>query len=119
MKHYSVFEINLFFSDRKRFCASLSKETLQKDESSHVAMSYICRLKPRSGTLNLEKCVEKGVPPGPMLGRLKSGDDVELEDGTIVMSQEVCDPDEPGAVFLGKCNQVFNQCCYIYKDMRK
>nr|CAD7587435.1 unnamed protein product [Timema genevievae] len=63
-------------------------------------MCYVCQLKPRAGALCLERCVERGVPAGPLLGRLKSGEDVELPDGTLVMSVDVCLPDDPGPVFI-------------------
>lgn len=66
-----------------------------------VALSYICRLKPRPGSLCLERCVERGVPPGPLLGKLKAGEDVILSDGTLVRSADVRMPDDPGPVFLG------------------
>lgn len=64
------------------------------------AMSYICRLHPRAGTLSLEKCVEKGVKPGPLFGQLKAGRDITLPDGTVVLSKDVCSPTTPGPVFL-------------------
>lgn len=66
-------------------------------------MVYICRLKPKLGHLNLEACVEKNIPPGPLLGRLKAGEDVTLPDGTLVRAKDVKSPDEPGAVFIGTC----------------
>jgi ribonuclease Z len=66
-----------------------------------VALSYICRLKARAGSLCLERCVEKGVPPGPLLGKLKAGEDITLADGTLVKSADVRMPDDPGPVFLG------------------
>lgn len=65
-----------------------------------VALSYICQLKPRPGSLCLERCVERGVPPGPLLGKLKAGEDVVLSDGTLVKSSDVRMPDDPGPVFL-------------------
>lgn len=55
----------------------------------------------RLGTLDLEKCVEFGVKPGPMLGMLKNGQDVVLPDGTLVRSKDVKTPDDPGPVFIG------------------
>jgi len=70
-----------------------------------VALSYICQLKPRPGSLCLERCVDRGVPPGPLLGKLKAGEDVTLMDGTVVKSADVRLPDDPGPVFLG--TQVF------------
>lgn len=65
-------------------------------------MSYICRMKDKLGKLNLELCVEKNVPPGPLLGKLKAGEDITLADGTLVRAVDVKDPDETGAVFIGK-----------------
>lgn len=64
-------------------------------------MSYVCKLHPRPGTLSLEKCVEKGVKPGPMLGQLKAGQDITLPDGTVVLSKDVCSPPTPGPTVLG------------------
>ncbi|XP_063240467.1 LOW QUALITY PROTEIN: ribonuclease Z, mitochondrial-like [Bacillus rossius redtenbacheri] len=64
------------------------------------AMCYACQLKPKPGALCLERCVERGVPPGPLLGRLKAGEDVQLPDGSVVRSADVCLPDDPGPVFL-------------------
>ncbi|XP_049868764.1 ribonuclease Z, mitochondrial isoform X2 [Pectinophora gossypiella] len=71
---------------------------LQK--KSHCTVSYICTLKKRLGTLDLAKCVELGVKPGPMLGQLKNGHDVVLPDGTLVLSKDVKTPDDPGPVFI-------------------
>lgn len=65
-------------------------------------MCYVCRLHARPGALSLEKCVERGVPPGPLLGQLKSGKDITLNDGTVVKSEDVCMPDDPGPVMLSK-----------------
>ncbi|RZF34607.1 hypothetical protein LSTR_LSTR008632 [Laodelphax striatellus] len=64
------------------------------------AMSYVCRLHDRPGALLLERCVERGVPPGPLLGRLKAGHDVTLDNGTVVRSDDVTSPNEAGAVFI-------------------
>lgn len=74
----------------------------EKSEKTRIssAMSYICRLHPRAGTLSLEKCVEKGVQPGPLFGQLKAGKDITLPDGTVVLSKDVCSPTTPGPVFL-------------------
>ncbi|XP_075155770.1 ribonuclease Z [Haematobia irritans] len=65
-----------------------------------VVISYICTLKPRPGPLNLEKCVEHGVPPGPLLGLLKNGVDVTLENGTLVKSADVSEPNENPLSFI-------------------
>lgn len=56
-------------------------------------------MQPRPGALSLEKCVDKGVPPGPLLGQLKNGHDIKLSDGSVVYAHEVRAPDDPGPVF--------------------
>ncbi|XP_047517467.1 ribonuclease Z, mitochondrial isoform X3 [Pieris napi] len=68
--------------------------------TNNCSVAYICTLKKRLGTLDLEKCVELGVKPGPLLGQLKCGQDVVLPDGTLVMSKDVKTPDDPGPVFI-------------------
>lgn len=62
--------------------------------------AYICKLKPKPGVLCLEKCVERGVPPGPLLGQLKNGHDVTLPNGQVVRARDVKGPDDPGPVFI-------------------
>lgn len=79
-----------------------SHEVLKSIKEKNISVVYVCNLHPRPGALNLNKCVEKGVPPGPLLGKLKTGDDIILPNGTIVCSKDVCEPDDPGPVFIGK-----------------
>lgn len=102
---YYAHEINLNGKRRK-----LTDETVpkyKKTESSGAAkkriteaMAYICKLKPRHGSLCFEKCVEKGVTPGPLFGMLKDGEDITLPNGNVVRSSDVRMPDDPGAVFI-------------------
>ena len=77
-----------------------SDENLTTPLAWRAAVNYICRLQPKKGFLSFEKCVEFGVPVGPLLGRLKAGEDVTLKDGRIIRSEDVCSPDDPGPVFL-------------------
>lgn len=44
--------------------------------------------------------MEKGVRPGPLLGKLKNGHDVLLDDGTLVLAEEVTGPTDPGPVCI-------------------
>lgn len=69
-------------------------------------MAFLCECKPRPGALSLEKCLEFGVPKGPMLGRLKNGETLTLENGRIVRPEDVKDPDDPGPIFLGKHHRI-------------
>lgn len=63
-------------------------------------MAYICKLQARPGTLDFAMCVDRGVPPGPLLGRLKNGFDVTLPNGTVVKADDVRGPSSPGSVFV-------------------
>ncbi|XP_014614352.1 PREDICTED: ribonuclease Z, mitochondrial [Polistes canadensis] len=63
-------------------------------------LCYICKLKDKPGTLSLEKCLAKGIKPGPILGLLKNGENVTLDDGTIVRNDEVCSPKKKGPTFV-------------------
>lgn len=60
-------------------------------ELRHVIQCFGFRIeqKPLPGKLLIEKAVESGVPKGPMLKRLKDGEDIELEDGRIIYSKDV------------------------------
>lgn len=76
-------------------------EMLKDIKDKCNVMCYICKLQPRPGALNLEKCVKYGMPSGPLLGKLKMGEDVILPTGVLVKSADVCEPDDPGPVFIG------------------
>ncbi|XP_014237206.1 ribonuclease Z, mitochondrial-like [Trichogramma pretiosum] len=65
-----------------------------------TVITFVCKIHPKVGSLNKEKCDAKGVPSGPILGKLKKGEDVTLPDGTIVRSIDVVSPSEPGPLFI-------------------
>lgn len=65
-----------------------------------VVQSYICKLHPMPGTLDIKKCIALGVPRGPALAQLKAGTDFVFPDGRIVKSSEVVSPEESGNVFM-------------------
>ncbi|XP_076322011.1 ribonuclease Z [Tachypleus tridentatus] len=69
-------------------------------ENEDISVAYICKLHNKAGTLILEKCVEHGVPPGPLLGELKKGNNVTLPNGKVVKSTDVVTPEEAGPVFI-------------------
>ncbi|XP_074040729.1 ribonuclease Z isoform X2 [Leptinotarsa decemlineata] len=80
--------------------SSISEQILQETKEKGISMIYICKLHPKPGALNLEKCVKMGVPPGPLLGKLKAGENIELPNGNVVSTKDVCEPDDPGPVFV-------------------
>jgi ribonuclease Z len=60
-------------------------------ELQHVIQCFGFRIeqKPLPGKLLIEKAFEAGVPKGPLLKKLKDGEDIELDDGRIIYSREV------------------------------
>ncbi|XP_037822795.1 ribonuclease Z, mitochondrial [Lucilia sericata] len=93
VKSVPLYRLTESQQEEQTFLATASTE-------EQIAITYICKLKPRPGALNLEKCVEHGVPPGPLLGLLKNGIDVTLEDGTVVKSSDVSEPNENPLAFM-------------------
>lgn len=51
-----------------------------------------------AGELQVEKLRDLGIPSGPIYGRLKRGEEVTLEDGTVVNGADFIGPDKPGRV---------------------
>ncbi len=64
----------------------------------HVIPCYGYRVeqKPLLGKLLIDKAVEAGVPKGPLLKRLKDGEDVMLDDGRVVLSKDVTGAPQEG-----------------------
>ncbi|XP_017892502.1 ribonuclease Z, mitochondrial isoform X2 [Ceratina calcarata] len=63
-------------------------------------MCFICEVHPKRGRLLQQKCIDFGIAPGPLYEMLKKGLNVVKEDGTIVRSKDVCDPDRPKVTFI-------------------
>ncbi|XP_065164662.1 ribonuclease Z, mitochondrial isoform X3 [Atheta coriaria] len=76
------------------------KKVLLEQKKRGTVMCYVCRLKARPGTLNLGKCVQLNIPAGPKLGDLKNGKSITLSDGTVITPEQVCEPEEPGPIFI-------------------
>lgn len=55
--------------------------------------------KPRPGIFSVDKAVAFGVPKGPMWGRLQRGEDVTLENGSVVRSADVVGERRKGLKF--------------------
>ncbi|WOV88916.1 ribonuclease Z [Sporosarcina oncorhynchi] len=64
----------------------------------HVIPCFGFRIeqKPLPGKLLVEQAFEAGVPKGPLLKKLKDGEDVTLEDGTIIYSSDVTGDSQKG-----------------------
>ncbi|NYF24653.1 ribonuclease Z [Sporosarcina sp. JAI121] len=59
-------------------------------------LGYRIEQKPLPGKLLIDKAKEAGVPNGPLLKQLKDGEDIELEDGRIVLSSAVTGEPQEG-----------------------
>lgn len=67
-------------------------------ELDHVILSAGFRITEpdQPGSLLTDRLREAGVPAGPHLKRLKNGEDIRLEDGRLLRSQDFCGPRIPG-----------------------
>ncbi|OXU19872.1 hypothetical protein TSAR_013862 [Trichomalopsis sarcophagae] len=78
---------------------SRSASLEDKSRIDHT-MVYICKVHPKTGTLDMAKCVDAGVTPGPHLGKLKAGEDITLPDGRVIKSKDVVSPSQIGPLFI-------------------
>lgn len=70
--------------------------TAKKLQHIIPCLGYRIEQKPLPGKLLISKAKEAGVPNGPLLKRLKSGEDVILEDGRVVVSSDVTGEPQEG-----------------------
>jgi ribonuclease Z len=66
----------------------------------HGIPSYGYRIveKDRPGTLLADKLVEAGVQPGPIFRKIKEGETVMLEDGTVIVPSDFLGPNQKGRI---------------------
>ena len=60
------------------------------------ALGYRLDERPRPGRFNVELARERRVPEGPLWGKLQAGENVRLDDGSVVRSSEVLGPSRAG-----------------------
>ncbi|CAK9291320.1 unnamed protein product [Gordionus sp. m RMFG-2023] len=76
------------------------KRMSTKPTDRDTVIAYIGQLHTKPGMLDIVKCLKCKVPANSyLLGNLKNGLDVVLEDGTIVKSADVKGIDQPGFKF--------------------
>lgn len=61
-----------------------------------TAVGYALVEEERKGRFDRQRAEELGVPPGPLFSQLHEGQQVELDDGTVVEPEEVVGPTRPG-----------------------
>ena len=82
----TVFEDNEFYVETKRLSHGIE------------CFGYRIVEKDIQGALLVDKLLEMGVKPGPIFKRLKDGEVVELEDGTILNGNEFIGPPQKGRI---------------------
>lgn len=65
------------------------------------AIIYVCKLKACPGRFSLKKSLEKNVP-AHLIAKLFRGQDVTLDDGTVITREDVLNRDWPDLYFIGK-----------------
>ncbi|MCI1289987.1 MAG: ribonuclease Z [Lactobacillus sp.] len=76
------------------------KFTVYAAKLDHRVPSYGYRVVERSrpGELLVQKALQAGVPKGPLLGKLKAGEDIALANGTILHGADFIGPAQPGRI---------------------
>ena len=80
--------------------SDISSSDQTKPEIDQTVMCYILTFKGKTGKMNMEKCRALGLKPGPIIGLLKKGQVVTLEDGREIHPHEVQEPDEAENEYL-------------------
>ncbi|ESO90177.1 hypothetical protein LOTGIDRAFT_218281 [Lottia gigantea] len=71
---------------------------------------FIIEEKSRPGTLDVSILVSKGVPIGPLYGKIKSGETITLENGTVIKPEDVVGPPIKGrkVIIMGDSTDSWN-----------
>jgi ribonuclease Z len=72
-----------------------------------TAFGYRIIEKDRPGRFNIKKAQALGIPPGPIYGRLKQGETVELGDGRRIRGKDLCGEPETGRKVVYCTDTVF------------
>lgn len=68
---------------------------------NETVIAYICRLRPRKGTVILGKFTAHNIPIAHMK-TINDGHDIKLDDGTILYAKDYLMPGFPGGSFLSE-----------------
>lgn len=74
------------------------KVTVKKLKHGVPSFGFRIEEKDKEGSLDAKRLIESGVPSGPLFGRLKKGEKVELEDGRIIDGLDFIGPKQRGRV---------------------
>lgn len=91
---YDDFQIQVDFINLHGKNAQSAKETV---------VAYVCRLKPRPGSIIVSKLTELNIPV-EQIRTITEGNDVTLGDGTVIQAKDLMSTGFDGGNFLGKSN---------------
>jgi len=74
----------------------LSSRSFQGGDEPLTIFGYRIEQKDLPGELLIEKAKDLGVPKGPLLGQLKRGHDVVLDNGDVIQAKDVVAPAKKG-----------------------
>lgn len=96
----NAFRDNCFTVDKIGISPVSNEFKRRKTEQTAEAYNYHFKVNERAGALDLNRCIELKVPVGPLLRKLKSGEDIELADGRLIRHTDVCAPTQAGSEIL-------------------
>lgn len=99
-KEIKFFEDELLRIEMIPLLRKRSDECVKRVKYDDYCYAYKGKTKMVPGKLLITKCMELKVPRGPLLAKLKAGEDVQLEDGRTIHSSDVTEPSKPGPSFL-------------------
>lgn len=103
------FKGDSFFTTERFEDNKIIVDPIQLDYKDETAMLYVCKLKARKGGFSLQKSVDKNVP-ATLLPKLFNGENITLDDGTIVKSTDVRYPDMPEVNLICKRESHVYRC---------
>jgi ribonuclease Z len=96
------------YFDQSNRCYHVAKKdgvTIKAASIKHrvFTLGYVIEEDTLPGKLDVAQALKLGVPRGPLLGKLKSGQDITLENGRTIRSADVIGPEQKGfkVVILG------------------
>ncbi|XP_074599765.1 ribonuclease Z [Brevipalpus obovatus] len=99
-KETKFFEDELLRIEMIPLLKKRSDECAKRIRYDDYCYAYKGKTKTVPGKLLITKCMELKVPRGPLLAKLKAGEDIQLEDGRTIHSSDVTEPSKPGLSFV-------------------
>lgn len=96
-----AFNTSQLFEDEKVVIKSVELNHL-----NDVTTIYVCKLKALRGAFSIQRSIQENVPV-EFIGRLYKGEDITLDDGRVIKSEDVRHPDMP---------EIFIICEFIDDD---